>query len=189
MSMRADAARNRARVLEVAYEAFAEDGLAVPIDEIARRAGVGAGTVYRHFPSKEDLYRAVVVERIREVVGQGQALLADGDPGEALFDYLRLMVLQCGAADRGLVEALAGAGIDVKTMVPDAEDEYMEMLGGLLRAAQRAGTVRGDVTATDVKALLVGCQAMQAYDATAAEHLTGVVFDGLRVAPASVPSR
>ena len=63
--LRADAARNRARVLKVAYETFAAEGLGVPIDEIARRAGVGAGTVYRHFPTKEDLYRAVVDDRLR----------------------------------------------------------------------------------------------------------------------------
>ena len=63
--LRADAARNRARVLEVAYDTFAAEGLSVPIDEIARRAGVGAGTVYRHFPTKEDLFRAVVDDRLR----------------------------------------------------------------------------------------------------------------------------
>ena len=66
--LRADAARNRARVLEVAYETFAAEGLSVPIDEIARRAGVGAGTVYRHFPTKEDLFRAVVESRLRRVI-------------------------------------------------------------------------------------------------------------------------
>ena len=66
--LRADAARNRARVLETAYETFAAEGLSVPIDEIARRAGVGAGTVYRHFPTKEDLFRAVVDSRIRRII-------------------------------------------------------------------------------------------------------------------------
>ena len=71
--LRADAARNRARVLEVAYETFAADGLAVPIDEIARRAGVGAGTVYRHFPTKEDLYKAVVEDRIGNIVDEGRS--------------------------------------------------------------------------------------------------------------------
>ena len=66
--LRADAARNRARVLKTAYETFAAEGLAVPIDEVARRAGVGAGTVYRHFPTKEDLFRAVVDSRIRRII-------------------------------------------------------------------------------------------------------------------------
>src|SRR6201991_2623031 len=95
--LRADAARNRARVLEVAYDTFAAEGLSVPIDEIARRAGVGAGTVYRHFPTKEDLYRAVVEDRIGTIVEDGRALLGEGDPGEALFAFLRSMVLQWGA--------------------------------------------------------------------------------------------
>ena len=178
--MRADAARNRARVIEVAYETFAADGLAVPIDEIARRAGVGAGTVYRHFPTKEALFQAVIAERIRGVVEEGRTLLAEADPADALFAFLRSMVLQWGAADRGLVDALAGSGIDVNTVVPEAEGEYLSVLGDLLTAAQRAGTARGDVTVADVKALLVGCQAMQTYNADVAERVTSVVFDGLR---------
>lgn len=178
--MRADAARNRARVLEVAYETFAADGLAVPIDEIARRAGVGAGTVYRHFPTKEALFQAVIAERIRGVVEEGRTLLSEADPADALFAFLRSMVLQWGAADRGLVDALAGSGIDVNTVVPEAEGEYLAVVGDLLAAAQRAGTVRGDVTVADVKALLVGCQAMQSYNADVAERVTSVVFDGLR---------
>ncbi|MGV0811375.1 helix-turn-helix domain-containing protein [Mycolicibacterium boenickei] len=179
--MRADAARNRARVLEVAYETFAADGLSVPIDEIARRAGVGAGTVYRHFPTKEALFQAVIAERIRGIVEEGRILLAEGDPADAMFSFLRSMVLQWGAADRGLVDALAGLGIDVKTVVPEAEDEYLAVLGDLLAAGQRSGTVRSDVTVADVKALLVGCQAMQAYNDDVAERVTSVVFDGLRM--------
>ena len=118
--LRADAARNRARVLETAYETFAAEGLAVPIDEIARRAGVGAGTVYRHFPTKEDLFSAVVDSRIRRIIGEGRGLLDVPGPGEALFAFLRSMVLDWGATDQGLVDALAGLGIDVDTVAPDA---------------------------------------------------------------------
>jgi AcrR family transcriptional regulator len=178
--LRADAARNRARVLEVAYDTFAADGLAVPIDEIARRAGVGAGTVYRHFPTKEDLFRAVVEDRIQRIIDEGRALLNAGDRGEALFTFLRSMVLQWGASDRGLSDALAGVGIDVETVIPEAEDTFMAMLGDLLRAAKKAGTVRRDVDVADVKAILVGSQAMQAYNPSAAQRLTEVVLDGLR---------
>jgi AcrR family transcriptional regulator len=178
--LRADAARNRARVLEVAYETFAAEGLGVPIDEIARRAAVGAGTVNRHFPTKEDLYRAVIEDRINHIVDDGRALLADADPGEALFTFLRSMVLQWGATDRGLAEALAGLGIDVKDAAPEAEEAFLGLLGELLRAAQKAGTVRRDVDVPDVKALMVGAQAMQTYKAEAAERLTEVVLDGLR---------
>lgn len=177
--LRADAARNRARVLEVAYDTFASDGLSVPIDEIARRAGVGAGTVYRHFPTKEDLFRAVVDNRIRSIVAAGRALLDDGDPAQALFTFLRTMVLQWGATDRGLSEALAGVGVDVNAAIPEAEGDFLEMLGTLLRAAQDAGAVRGDVDVADVKALLVGLQAMQGYNGDAAGRLIDVVLGGL----------
>jgi AcrR family transcriptional regulator len=179
-SLRADAARNRARVLEVAYETFAAEGLSVPIDEIAKRAGVGAGTVYRHFPTKDELFRAVVQDRLQRLVDDGRALLRDGDPGEALFAFMRSMVLQWGATDRGLVDALAGLGIDIEAVAPNAEKDFLGMLGELLAAAQRAGTVRDDVDVPDVKALLVGCQAMQTYNNDLAGHLTDVVFDGLR---------
>ena len=178
--LRADAARNRARVLDVAYATFAAEGLSVPIDEIARRAGVGAGTVYRHFPTKEDLFRAVIQDRLSRIVDDGRALLASGDPGEALFTFLRSMVLDWGATDQGLVDALAGVGIDVKEAVPDAEEAFLGLIGDLLRAAQKAGTVRRDVDVPDVKTIVVGAQAMQAYRPDAAERLTEVMLDGLR---------
>jgi AcrR family transcriptional regulator len=178
--LRADAARNRARVLEVAYDTFAAEGLSVPIDEIARRAGVGAGTVYRHFPTKDDLFRAVIEDRIHGIVDDGRALLVSGDPGEALFTFLRSIVLQWGATDRGLTDALAGVGIKIDDAVPKFEESFLSLLGGLLRAAQKAGTVRRDVDVKDVKAIVVGCQAMQAYTPEAAGRLTEVVLDGLR---------
>ncbi|OBK82172.1 TetR family transcriptional regulator [Mycobacterium sp. 1165178.9] len=178
--LRADAARNRARVLEVAYETFAAEGLSVPIDEIARRAGVGAGTVYRHFPTKEALFQAVIEDRMRRLVDDGRALLESEGPGEALFTFLRSMVLQWGATDRGLADALAGLGIDIATAAPDAEDAFMSMLDQLLRAAQRAGSARRDVGVREVKAIMVGCQAMEAYNSDLAERVTDVVVDGLR---------
>ena len=181
--LRADAARNRARVLEVAYETFAAEGLSVPIDEIARRAGVGAGTVYRHFPTKEDLFRAVVEDRIASIVDDGRKLVTAEDP-DALLTFLRSVVLQWGATDRGLADSLAGVGIDIETAMPDLEEDFLRLLADLLRAGQKAGTVRRDIDVPDVKAILGGCLAMQAANPDAAERLTEVVFDGLR-APAS----
>lgn len=178
--LRADAARNRARVLAVAYDTFAAEGLAVPIDEIARRAGVGAGTVYRHFPTKEDLYRAVVEDRISSIVAAGRALLDIGEPGEALFTFLRSLVLEWGATDRGLADALAGLGIDIKASIPEVKKSFEDMLAELLRTAQKAGTVRRDVEVADLDALLVGAQAMQASNPDAAARLTEVILDGLR---------
>lgn len=178
--LRADAVRNRAKVLEVAYRTFAAEGLAVPIDEIARRAGVGAGTVYRHFPTKDALYRAAVEDRIRNIVDQGLALAAEENTDNPLFTFLRSMVLQWGATDRGLSEALAGVGIDVGSVIPEAEVEFLQMLGDLLRSAQDAGVVRRDVDVADVKAILVGLQAMQGYNDATAGRLVEVVLDGLR---------
>ena len=177
--LRADAARNRARVLEVAYETFAAEGLSVPIDEIARRAGVGAGTVYRHFPTKEDLFRAVVEDRIGRIVDEGRKLVSAEDP-DALFTFLRTVVLQWGATDRGLADSLAGVGIDIESAMPDVEEDFLRLLGDLLRAGQKAGTVRRDVDVRDVKAILSGCLAMLAAKPDAAERLTEVVLDGLR---------
>ncbi len=95
--LRADAARNRARVLDVAYETFAAEGLSVPIDEIARRAQVGAGTVYRHFPTKENLFQAVIEDRLRRLIDDGYALLKSDGPGEAMFSFaLRRKRAPCG---------------------------------------------------------------------------------------------
>jgi AcrR family transcriptional regulator len=177
--LRADAARNRARVLEVAYETIAAEGLAVPIDEIARRAGVGAGTVYRHFPTKESLFGAVVQDRLQQMVAYGRDLLASGEPGDALFSYIKSMVVQ-GAADLSLAQAMAGYGIDINVVAPEAESEFLGLLGDLLAAAQRAGTARTDVTVPEAKALIVGAQAMQGYNPDVAERVTEVLLDGLR---------
>lgn len=184
--LRADAARNRARVLEVAYETFAAEGLAAPIDEIARRAGVGTGTVCRHFPSKADLYRAVLEDRINHIVADGRVLLASTDPAEALFAFMRSMVLQWGARDQGLVDALAGSGIDIDTALPASKEAYLTLLGDLLTAAQKAGTARPDVDARGIKALLIGCHAIQSHSPELIDGLTEVVIDGLRH-PASGP--
>lgn len=177
--LRADAARNRARVLEVAYDTFAAEGLSVPIDEIARRAGVGAGTVYRHFPTKEVLFRAVVEDRIQRIVNEGRELLAVDDPG-GLFVFLRSVVLQWGATDRGLADALAGIGIDIKASMPDSEEAFLGILGELLESAQAAGLARRDVDVPDVKAILSGCLAVQGASPDSADRLTEVVLDGLR---------
>jgi AcrR family transcriptional regulator len=178
--LRADAARNRARVLDVAYEVFAAEGLAVPIDEIARRAGVGAGTVYRHFPTKEALFQAIVADRLQRLVDHAESLAAESDPGEALFAYLAVLVAE-GAADQGLVDALAGIGFDLATAAPGAEDRFMSVLGDLLTRAQEVHAVRDDIDVRDLKTLLVGCQAMQQYsrDAPATERILTIVRDGL----------
>jgi len=176
--LRADAARNRAQVLQIAYDAFAEQGLAVPIDEIARRAGVGAGTVYRHFPTKEALFQAVIGERVRQIVAGGHALLA-ADPATALFEFLHEMV-RSSAADHGMVDALAGYGIDVDLAAPGAEAEFLAVLGELLSAAQKSVAVRADLGLAELKALLLVCKSGQQYGDGVADRIVEVVVDGLR---------
>jgi AcrR family transcriptional regulator len=163
----------------VAYEAFATDGLTVAIDEIAKRAGVGSGTLYRHFPNKEFLAQAVITERMRSIIDSGHALLESEGSDKALFAFIKSMVLEWGA-DRGLVEALANSGFDFDASVPHAETEFRALLSKLLRAAQRAGTARKDVTVSEVKALLVGCQAAQNFDPELAAPVTRIALDGLR---------
>ncbi len=178
--LRADAARNRARVLEVAYDTFAADGLSVPIDEIARRAGVGAGTVYRHFPTKEDLYRAVVEDRIQRIVERGARPAGlPTTPRRCSSSCARWC---CNGAPPTAASPTRspGIGIDIKTAMPAAEEAFLGILGELLEAAQAAGTARGDVDVADVKAILAGCLALQAAKPEAADRLTEVVLDGLR---------
>ena len=176
--LRADAARNRVRLLAVAYETFAAEGLAVPIDEIARRAGVGPGTIYRHFPTKEALFRAVIEDRVRSIVAQARTLL-DADPGTALFAFLREMV-RTAAKDHGMADALAGYGVDIDAAAPGAEAAFLEVLDDLLAAAQRAGSVRADVGAAEVKALLMVCKSTQEFGDGVADRVAEVIVDGLR---------
>jgi AcrR family transcriptional regulator len=108
-SPRVDARRNRARVLEAAQEAFAADGLAVPLDDIARRAGVGPGTVYRHFPSKAVLFEAVVQARIEQLIEAARALATADDPGEAFFAFF-VRAVERASLNRARRPADAGPG-------------------------------------------------------------------------------
>ncbi|WP_229787315.1 MULTISPECIES: TetR/AcrR family transcriptional regulator [Actinokineospora] len=172
--MRADAARNRARLLEVAYETFAAEGISVPVDEIARRAGVGPGTLYRHFPTKEALFQAIVAHRLDQMAEQGRELSQTAAPGEALFRFIGRVVEE-GSSDQGLVEAMADTG------PTGVEERFIAMLGELVERAKQAGQIRADVTVRDVKTLLVGCQAMQRYskDPETTERVLDVVRSGL----------
>ncbi|WP_197378363.1 TetR/AcrR family transcriptional regulator [Mycolicibacterium mengxianglii] len=177
--LRADAARNRARVLEVAYDTFAAEGLAVPIDEIARRAGVGAGTVYRHFPTKEALFGAVFEDRVRRIAEDARALLVSEGPGAALFAFLQAMV-RTAATDYGFVDALAGYGMDLESAAPGAEATFLGVIEELLTAGQRAGAVRDDVGVTEIKALLLVCKSAQLYGDDVSYRVADVIADGLR---------
>jgi AcrR family transcriptional regulator len=173
---RADARRNRERVLRAAAELFAAEGLAVPIHEVARRAGVGTGTVGRHFPTKEALFAAVLLDVMRELTERADELAAERDPGAAFFGLLRDLVRE-GAAHRGLAEALAGGGFDIEAAATAAGVNVSERLRSLLAAAQDAGDVDPTVTFAGVKALMAGCLAAEAQDA---DQVLDVVCRGLR---------
>ncbi|GHJ34824.1 TetR family transcriptional regulator [Streptomyces sp. TS71-3] len=178
--MRADARRNRARVLDVAAEAFATEGLSVSVHEIARRAGVGTGTVSRHFPTKEALFQAVLLDRVEQVVRRADALATGEDPGEAFFAFFSLMVDE-GAANRGVVDALAGAGYDFEADAAESRYDVMGAWGRLLQRAQQAGALRADVDISDVKALLAGCLDRERHgaDPAARDRMLAVVRAGL----------
>ena len=179
---RADALRNRQRVLEVAREVFATEGLAVPIDKIADLAGVGVGTLYRHFPTKEVLYAAVVLTRLEHAAAEARDLAKAPDPGAAFFQFLGLLV-QEGSAKKDLIEALATSGPQVKESIVEAKKELAAALGKLLARAQRAGAVRKDATVPDVFALIHGpfaAMGPQGTDPAARQRIFGIVCDGLR---------
>jgi AcrR family transcriptional regulator len=178
---RADGRRNQARVLEVAFAAFATHGASVSIREIARRAGVSTGTVSRHFPTKEALFRAVVLNRIEQLVQCAEELAAREDPGTAFFTFFDFLVRK-GAADHSVADALSGAGFDLQAAASAAGQDFGAALTGLLTRAQRAGAVRDDVDTADVKALVAGCLARQRDSANdSAQHrMIAIVCDGLR---------
>ncbi|MEU7783829.1 TetR/AcrR family transcriptional regulator [Amycolatopsis sp. NPDC049159] len=174
--MRADARRNRAKVLAAAEEAFAVDGLAVPLDDIARLAGVGAGTVYRHFPSKEALFQAVVLERIQQFAEEARALADADEPGAVFFDYF-VRVIGQASLNRAICDALAESG--GHAFKAGAGEDFRAGFARLLERAQQAGAVRRDIDGDDLRALIVGCLAVERY-APGSAHLVRVVVDGLR---------
>ncbi|MGW7485498.1 TetR/AcrR family transcriptional regulator [Streptomyces sp. NPDC054786] len=182
---RADARRNRALVLQAARFAFEERGLGVPLGEIARRAGVGAGTVYRHFPSKEALFRATIVERIELFTDTAKDLAEAPDPGPVFFRFLA-SVVRLASRNKALCDALEAAGAGRFQPSPGVGQDFDDALEVLLGRAQEAGAVRQDVGITDLRALLVGCLSMERATAgtgAAAEgsgRMTALMCDALR---------
>jgi AcrR family transcriptional regulator len=153
--LRADARRNREHLLLVAADAFATDGLSVPLDEIARRAGLGPGTLYRHFPTKEALVEAVMQDRMRSLLVDARARAASIEPGAALFGFIG-RVLAEAIAKHDLVDALAYAEVDIAAAVSEAAADIRDAIGVLLARAQRASAVRRDIGPAELMALLSG---------------------------------
>ncbi|BAJ29508.1 MULTISPECIES: TetR/AcrR family transcriptional regulator [Kitasatospora] len=180
---RADARRNRERLLEVGAHLLAEQGAGASLRDVARRAGVGLGTLYRHFPTREALLEALLARRFGQLTELGGELAAaGGDPEAALVDWLREFCAGAGAY-QGLPEALVATLRDPASPLHASCAAMREAGGGLLAAAQRTGRIRADVTGTDLFALVsavswIGGQAPAL--AERREHLFGVVVDGLR---------
>lgn len=180
--LRADAARNRAKLLDAATEVFTTRGVGVPTEEIARAAGVGVGTLFRHFPTKEALLEAVMVRRLEAIATQTARLAAGADPAEAFFACFRLVIDQ--SAGKGeFTRALAEAGMDAHAALQESNAVIRAQLAELLARAQRAGAVRPELGLAELIALLAGTIAMAEHltaDPAARERIFEVIFDGLR---------
>ncbi len=177
--LRADARRNQARILSAARTLFAECGTDVGMDDVARRAGVGVGTVYRAFATKEVLYAAIVADHLAELTAMATDRLAHADPGAAFFDLLG-RIWADAAWKRSLVAALTNAGYDIRATVQNELKALRAALARLLRRAQMAGAIRRDVSAGEVLALMAA--ATMAVDQTGRSrgHFFAILRDGLR---------
>jgi AcrR family transcriptional regulator len=181
-ALRADARRNRARLLEVAEEVFADRGTGVSTEEIARKAGVGIGTVFRHFPTKEALLEAVFIDRLTRLGEQASALARSEEPGPAFFAFFALVVDQ-GSSKNAFADALTAAGINAQAAASGVSGEFGGTLMGLLTRAQQAGAVRSDIGVTELKAVLVGAsRAVEQVgdDPAARAGIIAILLDGLR---------
>lgn len=178
---RADARRNRAKVLTAAARAFDEHGPDVSLGAIARRAGVGAGTVYRHFPSKEILLEAVLARQVDEVVDAARRWAARTDPVAALFGFL-LEVVETSHGRKHTCDALTAEANWPRPGLAASARRFRQALDELLRAAQRAGGVRDDVGPADVVALTAGCATVRAAhpDRTGGARMARLALEGLR---------
>jgi AcrR family transcriptional regulator len=183
-AQRADARANRARILDVAEEVFGQGGESASTEEVARLAGVGIATVFRHFPTKAALLGAVLTRRFDRLREQAEALLNAADPGPAFVGFFRYLVADA-PAKIGLAEALLDAGGD-DSEAAQASTELRRAFGALLRRAQQAGVIRDDVELPEVYALLVGISRAAAHehlDEEVTARMLTIVFDGLAPRP------
>jgi len=180
--MRADAVKNRQRILDAAEAIFASEGLSVPIDTVAERAGVGVGTLYRHFPTKEALFEAIVTARLEYLLEVAKERADAADAGEALFSFLAEFGTQA-SAKHDLFDALSSAGIDIKSSCAEMMDDMKRSIDVLLQRAVAAKSVRSDVSTDEMIGLVVGaCQSggHGGFDDATVQRMVAIVCDGLR---------
>lgn len=179
--VRADARSNRERILVVAADVFGELGPGATTEEIARRARVGVGTVFRHFPTKEDLLRAVLVGRLDRLRGRALRLAEDHEAGEAFRTLFREMVADA-AGKIAIAEALTEPGRDPAPEVQAAGAALHDAVGRLLRHAQEAGAIRSDIALPETYALLIGASRAAAHgqlSPATEDGMLKILFDGL----------
>ena len=178
---RADARRNYEKVLAAAREAFAEGGESTALEEIARRAGVGIGTLYRHFPNRQALLEALYVDEVEEVCRSAAAL--DGaDPWEALNEWFERFIAYIGTK-RALAHELLNYLDQDAPLFQVCRASLFEAGEPLLERAQAAGAVRPDVNIGEVIQMVVGIAKIPASDPAQTEHILRVALDGLRYRP------
>lgn len=184
-SLRADARRNRGRVLEAADAVFAEVGPGASTEDVARRAGVAVGTVFRHFPTKAALIEAVVVGRLAQLTDDAKRLGAAADAGAAVTTFVQRWI-ELSATKHQFASALAQSGTDVqeiRSTRPDVVEDLEDAVAVLLSRAQHVRAIREDLTTTDLMALMVGASHAHEHigpDAARRARILSVLMDGLR---------
>jgi AcrR family transcriptional regulator len=179
---RADALRNRERVLEAAKSVFSAGGSDASLEAVARQAGAGIGTLYRHFPTREALYEAVYRREVEQLGELAEQLKADASPVEALRKWLRANV-EFVATKKGMAAALALAAQPPSALTAFSYDRLTKAIGALLDRAVAAGELRGDVGPEDLLRALVGMCLLhdQAGWQASVVRMLDVFVDGMRV--------
>jgi AcrR family transcriptional regulator len=185
--LRADAERNRLHILEAAAAAFADGGLDVPVAEIARRAGVGPGTLFRRFPTKDDLVIAIVEQRMEDICALLDAALEHPDPWAGFVECMQAGVTM-QVRDRGVLEAV-GERFFGDPRMRALKEKVNPKLAAVLERAQAAGVVRRDIEHQDIPVLIqavarAGC-AMPSCEPELSHRYLAIMLDGLRPAAAT----
>ncbi len=178
--LRADAQRNYDRLIESGRETFTELGGDTPLEEVARRAGVGIGTLYRHFPTRLDLLESIYREDVDRLAALARTLTAELEPWDALEQWVAEFSAYAATKRVLFQEIVAVAGKDAQVFIHSraAIGEAGELVVG---GAQRAGVVRSDIEVSDVTRLVGGCTMMPGADADQQRRMLRLVLDGLRV--------